>query len=65
MNKKIADAEKQRENVVEWLLNNGIDASSEQGERFLEQADKEIAAKVESYKNNYRSELKKRLANIR
>ena len=25
----------------------------------------EIAAKVESYKNNYRSELKKRLANIR
>ena len=31
----------------------------------MEQADKEIAAKVESYKNNYRSELKKRLANIR
>lgn len=65
LNKKIADAEKQRENVVEWLLNNGIDASSEQGERFLEQADKEIAAKVESYKNSYRSELKRRLANMR
>lgn len=65
LNRKIASAEKVRESVVEWLLNNGIDASSGQGKRFLEQADKAIAAKVESYKNSYRAELKKRLANIR
>ncbi|MGI6197271.1 MAG: hypothetical protein ACOYIO_09390 [Eubacteriales bacterium] len=63
--RKIASAEKARESVVEWLLNNGIDASGTQGKRFLEQADKEIAAKVESYKNRYRAELKRKLANIR
>lgn len=28
LNRKIASAEKARESVVEWLLNNGIDASS-------------------------------------
>lgn len=63
--RKIASAEKARESVVEWLLNNGIDASGTQGKRFLEQADKEIAAKVESYKKRYRAELKRKLANIR
>lgn len=63
--RKIASAEKARESVVEWLLNNGIDASGTQGKRFLEQADKEIAAKVESYKNRYWAELKRKLANIR
>ncbi len=64
LNAQIAEAEKERENVVEWLLNNGIDASGKQGEKFLEQADREIAAKVESYKQKYRSELKRRLAEI-
>ena len=62
LSKQIASAEKTREGVVEWLFNNGIDVSSDQGERFLEQADKEIAAKVESYKSAYRTALKRRLA---
>lgn len=65
LSQKIASAEQERESVIEWLFNNGIDATSEQGEKFLEQADQDIDAKVQSYKNAYRTELKRRLSQIR
>ncbi len=60
LKKKTAEAEKSREVLAEWLLNNGIDAESEEGKRFIEQNERELAEKLAAYQKEYLAAVKQR-----
>lgn len=60
LKEKTAETEKSREILAEWLLNNGIDAQSEEGKRFIEQNERELAEKLAAYQKEYRAAVKQR-----
>lgn len=62
---KEAEAGKSRSVLAEWLLNNGIDESSEEGRRFIEETEREIAEKVANYRKSYQAAAAKRLQSLR
>lgn len=55
---KVAEAAGKRKNVKEWLLNNGIDESSDTGKKYLEEFDKELDALTEKYRKEFISKVK-------
>ena len=56
---KVKEAEAKRENVREWLVNNGIDEKSDTGKKYMDEFDKELEAVTEKYRNEYFSKLLK------
>lgn len=55
---KVAEAANKRENVKEWLLNNGIDENSETGKKYLAEFYKELDALTEKYRKEFVSKVK-------
>lgn len=61
---KTSDAMKQLSLTEEWLINNGIDKDSEEGRKFMQQAENEVAEKVEKYHDEYISAVQKKAASL-
>ena len=55
---KVAEAANKRENIKEWLLNNGIDEASDTGKKYLAEFDMELDALTEKYRKEFVSKVK-------
>ncbi len=55
---KVEKAEKGREAVKEWLINNGIDENSVDGKKYLDDFDAELKTLSEKYMKEYISKIK-------
>lgn len=58
LGEKLDKAAKGKENVYEWLVNNGIDSNSEAGKKRLDAFDDELEVLAEKYKKEYLSAVK-------
>ncbi len=54
---RVQALEKERANLDEWLVNNGIDRDSGEGQKYRKQFEKESKTKLESYKSDYMKKI--------
>ncbi len=57
----IAALDQKRESTKEWLTNNGIAPSSEDGKKFLAETEKEIEDEVKALQKKFHAELKSKM----
>lgn len=56
--KKVSEAAQEINNVKEWLINNGIDENSVDGQKYIKDFEDELARKAQTYNKEYVSKVR-------